>query len=294
MRRSSDKLAFNILAYSIITFFSIICIIPFIMMFSASISDENEILVRGFGLLPKGFSTTAYEWVFKYPETIVRAYGITVFVTAAGTILSLFLMSMASYVIQRPDFRWRNTLSFYFFFTTLFSGGVVPWYVLMVKYMNMKDNVLIYIIPYLFNVFYMIILRTFMKSIPDSLTESAKIDGAGDFRIFIQIIMPLCKPALATIGLFVALNYWNDWWMAMMFINDEKLYNLQYYLYKVLSSIDGLRKAIASGASISEMDLPTETLKNALAVITTGPIILLYPFVQRYFVKGITIGAVKG
>ena len=133
-----------------------------------------------------------------------------------------------------------------------------------------------------------------MRSIPDAISESAKIDGAGDFRIFAQLILPLCKPALATIGLFIALGYWNDWWLAMMFINNEKLYDLQYYLYKVLSSIDGLKAAMSQGANVTFADLPTETLKNALAVVATGPILLLYPFVQKYFVKGITIGAVKG
>ena len=160
MKISLDRVIFGIFAYAFIIIVSILCIMPFVMMIAASFSSENAILMNGFKLAPQEFSTAAYNLVFKYPEAIAGAYGVTIFVTASGSLLGLFLMSMASYVIQRQDFKWRNQFSFYFFFTTLFSGGVVPWYILMVKYLHMKDNILALILPYLFNVFYMIILKT--------------------------------------------------------------------------------------------------------------------------------------
>lgn len=289
-----DRVIFNIFSYIFIILASLACLFPFIMLISASFSDETAIMIKGYGLYPRGFSTEAYDLVFKYPETMIRAYGVTIFVTTVGSFFALLFMSMTSYVISNRQFKWRNQFSFYFFFTTLFSGGVVPWYVLMVQYLHMKNNLAALIVPYMFNVFYIIILKTFMGSIPDAVSESARIDGAGDFRIFIQLILPLSKPALATIGLFVALNYWNDWYLTMMFINKNRLFSLQYYLYSILNSLEGIKMAVANGASVNTGALPTETLKNALAVIATGPILLLYPFVQKYFVSGLTIGAVKG
>jgi putative aldouronate transport system permease protein len=245
-------------------------------------------------LLPSTFSFSSYEFIFKQPAQILKSYGITIFVTLVGTIVGLFLTAMTAYVLQRKDFRFRNAFAFYFFFTTLFSGGLVPWYVLIVTYLDLKNSLLAIIMPMLLNVFYIIIMRSFMSStIPDAISESAKIDGAGDFRIFISIILPLSKPALATIGLFIALNYWNDWYHALLFIENRDLYPLQYFLYNILNSISFANSAAAQ-AGVAVVAMPKESFKLAMTVVATGPIILLYPFVQKYFVKGITVGAVKG
>ncbi|WP_256257693.1 MULTISPECIES: carbohydrate ABC transporter permease [unclassified Paenibacillus] len=249
---------------------------------------------NGYRLFPEMFSWEAYQFIFNNPKKIVSAYKITILVTVIGTLVGLFISAMTAYVLQRKDFTHRNVFAFYFFFTTLFSGGLVPWYILNVKYLGLKDSLLALILPALLNVFYIIILRSFISStIPDAISESAKIDGAGDFRIFLSIILPLIKPALATIGLFIALNYWNDWYHAMLFVNKENLFPLQYFLYKILSSIAFANSTISAQSSIV-VDTPKESFKLAMTVIATGPIVLLYPFVQKYFIQGITIGAVKG
>lgn len=289
-----DVLLLQILGYSIITILAAFCLIPFWLVVSASFSQEASITEHGFRLIPAVFSTEAYSVLFKYPGQMLRAYGITIAVTVIGTVLGLFLTSMTAYVLSRKDFKWRNKFSFFFFFTTLFSGGLVPWYLMIVNYLHLKDTLLVLILPMLLNVFYIIVMKSFMNSIPEAITESAKIDGAGDFRIYMQLILPLAKPALATIGLFIALAYWNDWYNALLFISNDKLMPLQYYLYKMLGNMDGMRKAMMQSGVAVAVNLPTESLKMAMTLVATGPILLAYPFIQRYFVKGLTIGAVKG
>ncbi|WP_371916259.1 carbohydrate ABC transporter permease [Paenibacillus sp. FSL H8-0259] len=284
----------SIIGYVTLTVLAIFCIFPFILVVSSSLSEESTIIEKGFQIFPSAFSTEAYSLLFKYPEEMLRAYGITISVTAIGTLFGLFLTSMTAYVLSRRDFKWRGRFSFFFFFTTLFSGGLVPWYLMIVNYLHLKDTLLVLILPLLMNVFYIIVMKSFMSSIPDAITESAKIDGAGDFRIFMQLIVPLSKPALATIGLFIALAYWNDWYNALLFISKSELMPLQYYLYKMLGNMDGMRKAMMASGAVVNTDLPTESLKMAMTIVATGPILLAYPFIQKYFVTGLTIGAVKG
>lgn len=235
----------------------------------------------------------SYATIFRSPMAIIRAYGVTIFVTTTGTILSVFLNTMAGYVLQRKDFEWRNKLSFYYFFTTLFSGGLMPWYIMCVKYLHLKDSIWAMILPGIVSVWNILLVKGFMAGIPFEMTESAKIDGAGDFTIFLKLIWPLSKPVIATIGLFTALTYWNDWYNSMLFINSDHLYSLQYQLYKLLNDAKVLRQ-LASEAGIVVDTVPIESMKMALTVVVTGPIVLLYPFVQRYFIKGLTLGAVKG
>lgn len=293
-KHTVEKYVFQIIGYFFITLFAIMCLIPFLMIVIGSVTEESHIIKNGYSLIPSVLSLDAYEFIFKNPKQIVSAYQITLLVTIVGTLIGLFITAMTAYVLQRKDFKNRNVFSFYFFFTTLFSGGLVPWYILIVKYLGWKDSLLALIVPALLNVFYIIIMRSFISStIPDAISESAKIDGAGDFRIFLSIILPLTKPALATIGLFISLNYWNDWYHATLFINKENLYPLQYFLYKILSSIAFANSSVASQGSVV-MDTPKESFKLAMTVIATGPIVLLYPFVQKYFIQGITIGSVKG
>ncbi|NOU85515.1 ABC transporter permease subunit [Paenibacillus sp. LMG 31460] len=293
-KHTVEKYVFQIIGYCFITLFAIMCLIPFLMIVIGSVTEESHIIKNGYSLIPSVLSLDAYEFIFKNPQQIISAYQITLLVTIVGTIVGLFITAMTAYVLQRKDFKNRNVFSFYFFFTTLFSGGLVPWYILIVKYLGWKDSLLALIVPALLNVFYIIIMRSFISStIPDAISESAKMDGAGDFRIFLSMILPLTKPALATIGLFISLNYWNDWYHATLFINKENLYPLQYFLYKILSSIAFANSSVASQGSVV-MDTPKESFKLAMTVIATGPIVLLYPFVQKYFIQGITIGSVKG
>ncbi|MDR6553174.1 carbohydrate ABC transporter permease [Paenibacillus qinlingensis] len=289
-----DRLLLSAIGYVILIFMALLCIIPFWIVLASSFTDENTIRLSGYSLIPKLFSTEAYRIIFEFPEAILRAYGVTITVTVVSTVLGLFLTAMTAYVLCRKDFKWRNHFAFYFFFTTLFSGGLVPWYLLIVNYLDLKNNLIVLILPTLVNVFNILVMRSFMSGIPDAISESAKIDGAGDFRIFRSLILPLSKPALATIGLFIALSHWNDWYMALLFISDEKLMPLQYYLYKMLGNLEGMRDAMLGSGGGMTVTIPGESLKMAMTVVATGPIILAYPFIQKYFVKGLTIGAVKG
>lgn len=291
-RFKTDVLAFNVIGYIIITILMLLSLIPFLLIISGSFTSDEAISKYGFSLIPRQFSLSAYRMLFQFPDQIIKAYGVSIMVTALGTFGGLILMSMAGYVLQRNDFKARNKISFFLYFTTLFSGGLIPWYMLITKYLHLQDTYVVLIVPGMVGVFNILLFRNFMKSIPDSLIESAKIDGAGDFLIYWKMILPLSKPVLATVGLFVALGYWNDWFMASLFIKTASKYPLQYLLYKTLQSAQFLNASQASQYVTTA--LPTESLKMATAVVATGPIILLYPFVQRYFVKGITIGAVKG
>ena len=290
---SRDVLVFKAVGYPLIFLFAAVCLIPFLIVIGSSFTAESYIIRNGYSILPKEWSIESYATIFRSPMAIIRAYGVTIFVTTAGTVLSVFLNTMAGYVLQRKDFEWRNKLSFFYFFTTLFSGGLMPWYIMCVKYLHLKDSIWAMILPGIVSVWNILLVKGFMAGIPFEMTESAKIDGAGDFSIFLRLIWPLSKPVIATIGLFTALTYWNDWYNSMLFINNDQLYSLQYQLYKLLNDARVLRQ-LASEAGIVVDTVPIESMKMALTVVVTGPIVLLYPFVQRYFIKGLTLGAVKG
>lgn len=286
---------FQLLAYTVTLLAAVACLFPFLMIISASFTQNDSIIRDGFHLIPKSFSTEGYRLVFRFPEQVLRAYGVTTFTTVTGTLLGLFLITMAGYVLQRKDFKYRNQFSFYIYFTTLFGGGLVPWYILLTKYFHLTDTYTVLIYPGLMTPFLIILMRSFIKSvIPDELIESAKIDGAGDFKIYYRIVLPLSLPGIATVGLFLALHYWNDWFMSTLFINDPNKYQLQFYLYNVVNTMHYITQLGAgSGVSIGA-EIPTESTKMAMTIVVTGPILFLYPFVQRYFVKGLTVGAVKG
>lgn len=293
IKLSPSSKVFYFFCYLIVTLSALICLIPFILLVSGSFTSEQWIRFHGFSLWPGEFSVESYKLIFKTPERIVRAYGVTIFITVVGTFLGLLLTTLTAYVIGRKDFKYRNRFSFYFYFTTLFNGGMVSTYIYYIQYLHLKDNILALILPGMFNVFYLLIMRTFITTVPFSLIESAKLDGAGEWYTFFHIVLPLLKPGLATIGLFLALGYWNDWYNAMLYINEEELYPLQYLLYSIQQEAQALAR-IAAQSGITVTDLPSDSLKLAMAVVATGPILILYPFVQKYFISGITIGSVKG
>ena len=293
VKLSTSSKLFYILAYVSVGLMALICIIPFIVLISGSFTSENYIRTQGYSLFINEFSTKAYELIFRNPVTVFRAYGISILITGIGTILGTLLITMTAYVICRKDFKYRNHFSFFFYFTTLFNGGMVSTYIFYIQYLKLKDSLWALILPGLFNVFYLLIMRSFVYTIPPSLIEASKIDGAGEYRIFFQVVFPLLKPGLATVGLFMALGYWNDWYNAMLYINSNTKFPLQYMLYNLLQQTQALAR-IASQSGISVADLPSNSLKMAMAIVATGPILLVYPFVQKYFVKGITVGSVKG
>ncbi|NLG24580.1 MAG: carbohydrate ABC transporter permease, partial [Clostridiales bacterium] len=229
-KRTADVVAFRSVSYLCLGLYALMCLLPFAIIVAASFTDEMTILVNGYSLAPAKLSLSAYRMIFQVPQKMLRAYGITIFSTGVGTALGLFLMSMAAYVLNRKDFRYRNGVAFYLYFTTLFSGGLVPYYILMMKVFGLRNNILAIILPNLISVWSVLLMRNFMQSIPDSLYESAKIDGAGDFRIYLSIILPLSASSLATIGLFQALAYWNEWYNAMLFFQDRDMFPLQLFL----------------------------------------------------------------
>ncbi|WP_337100520.1 carbohydrate ABC transporter permease [Paenibacillus sp. YIM B09110] len=286
---------FRLIAYTVVIVGSILCILPFILIVSASLSSNASILQNGYTLFPTDFSLEGYKVIFQVPDELFRAYYVTTLVTVIGTALGLLLMTMAGYVLQRKDFKYRNLFSFLIYFTTLFGGGLVPYYMLITNYLDFTNKMSALIWPSLMTPFLIILMRSFISSaVPDEVVESAKIDGANDFLIYYRIVLPLAIPGLATVGLFLALHYWNDWFSSAMYINDAANYQLQFYLYNIINTSAFLSN-IGAGAGIVLADgVPTESMKMAMAIVVTGPILLLYPFIQRYFVKGLTIGAVKG
>jgi putative aldouronate transport system permease protein len=286
----------NILLVAMFAIISIACLYPLLLVVSVSLTDEQTIIKDGYDIFPKVFSTYSYEYLFNDSAKIFRGYGVSIAVTIIGTIGSLLLTALFAYPISRQDMPYRNFLSFVVFFTMLFSGGLVPWY-LVYSTAGLKDTLWALIIPHLIAPFNVIIMRTFFtNTIPVSLIESAKIDGAGEFRIFGQIVLPLSLPVLATIGLFQTLGYWNDWFTSSVFISNDNLVSLQYLMYKVIYNLQYLNSGMvdASVTGTTTATIPTEGVRMAMAIVGIGPIIFVYPFLQKYFVKGLTVGAVKG
>lgn len=284
----------KIISYTFISFLALLALLPFLLVLGTSFSNEKMVLLHGFSIIPRQFSIVGYKIVFQNFGVVAGSYVVTILMTTIGTSLGLFIISMTGYVLQREDFEFRNKISFYIYFTTLFSGGMVPFYLLIVKYMGLKNNYLAILLPLLVSPWLIILMKNFMKSIPFAITESAKIDGANDFIIFLKIILPMSKPALATVGLFLALSYWNEWYNSMLFLESNVKYRpIQLFLYNVVNGAKYLRDS-AAASNVPRQDIPLETMKMATAVIAIGPIMFLYPFVQKYFIKGITVGSVKG
>ncbi len=276
--------------HAVLTVVGLTCLIPLILVVSISLSDELRLAKEGYRLLPVGFTTFAYEYILQQPGQILRSYGVTAFVTAFGTIAGLLVCSLLAWPLARKDFRLRGPLSFYVFFTLLFNGGMVPFYILVTRYLGLKDNIFVLILPYMVTAWYVLIIRTSFAQLPTELLDAARIDGAGEWRVFFQIVVPLSKPVLATIGLFFVLRYWNDWFLALLFIDDSSMYPLQYLLYVLMANINFM----AANPQTTGMPIPTLSARMAMAVLAFGPALFSFLLLQKYFVRGITIGGLKG
>ena len=288
-----DKLLL-VLFYFLLTVISAFCIFPILFAVIGSFTSEAEVASHGFRLFPESLTLDTYKYVFlTQGKKLVNAYKISIINTIAGTAISLFVTITYAYVISVRDFKMGNKFAFFAYFTMLFNGGMLAWYLICTQYLGLKDNMWAMILPYCMNVFNMYLMRNFFKGLPYELVESAKIDGAGHFRILLQVILPLSKAGVVTIALFYALQYWNDFYLPLMLINKDNLFSIQYILYKMMSNIQYLASN-PTGAMASHVILPTQTIKMAITCIAIGPIILCYPFIQKYFVKGIMVGAVKG
>lgn len=294
IKKGPAAITFNIISYSLLAIASIICVVPFILILSGSFTDNMTILLEGYSLLPRDFSLEAYKTVFKAPKDILQAYKMNFYYTGVGTAIGLLMITLTGYVISRKEFKYRNTISFLIYFTSIFGGGTIPWYLMYANVLGLKGSTFAIWFPALMSPFLIVLMRTFIVgSVPDAIAESAKIDGAGHVTIFARIVMPVLGPGLATIGLFLALGYWNDWFRSSMFSTSSETWQLQFYLYNMLNASDAI-KQMSQYASIPTTEMPTESVKLAMAVVATGPVLLFYPFVQKYFVSGITVGAVKG
>jgi putative aldouronate transport system permease protein len=287
--RQRTKLIHGIL----LAFIGIVCLIwlvPLVMIFSASFTKESVLVNDGYHLIPPQFSLEAYRWLWHDPSILLNAYGVSIVVTTIGTVGGVLIMAMLAYVLSRKDFRLRGFFTFFVFFTMLFNGGLVPYYINMSRVLHLKDTIWVLILPYLVTPFYVLLLRTYFSGLPRDLFDAARVDGAGEVRIFFQLVVPLSTPALATVGLFTMLQYWNDMYQALLFIENQRLYPLQFTLYRLLVNTQMLNDlAVQSGQPV-----PHSSVTMAMAVIAIGPVILAFLLVQKYFVRGITLGSLKG
>lgn len=289
------KLSKGVLIF-IMAIFAACCIVPFLIILGSSFQTQKEIMNSGYSIIPKKFTVSAYKYILANPRNIVNAYGVTILTSFLTTLLGVLLSASYGYVISRREYRYKKALSFYIFFTMLFNGGLVPTYILISKWLNLSDNIWALILPALASPWYILMLKGFFQELPSSLVEAAKIDGAGEFRIFATIIIPISKPALATIALFYLLSSWNDWWLSMLYIENDKLVKLQYLLQRIMKNIDFLNSdaAVQYGVVGKGAEIPTYSARMAMCVLATGPILMIFPFFQKYFVKGLTVGSVKG
>ncbi|WP_419874125.1 carbohydrate ABC transporter permease [Candidatus Pristimantibacillus sp. PTI5] len=291
--------SFNLMNGLINGFLAILCLmiaLPFVLVIIISLTSENSLVQNGYQFLPQEWSMEAYRIVFQKPDPLIKGYLVTILITIVGTVLSLLLTAMTAYPISRTDFRYNRPITFYIFFTMLFNGGLIPFYIMMTQYLHLKNSLLALIIPTLLSPFNIMIMKGFLDKIGKEIIESAKVDGAKEFRIFFRIILPLSTPALATLGLFISFGYWNEWFYALLFIDNDKYIPLQLLLVRILSQIEFLANSPLAQAAdkLAYANFPTLSVRMAMAILAGGPMLIIFPFFQKYFVKGITVGSLKG
>lgn len=292
--------ATNFLLSVIISLMGVITLAPVLLVISISVSSSDSILQNGYQFWPSEFSVEAYRYLIKVGDTMWRAYGMTIFYTIAGTVLSLLVMSMFAYALSRKDLKGRVFLAFFTYFTTLFGGGLVPSYILITRYLQIDNTIWVFILPGLVSAFHVMMLRSFIQTtIHDSLIESAKLDGANEYQTYFRIVLPLFKAGLATIGLFGVVGRWNDWFTGMLYSSKEKaLQPIMTFLQFIMDNVSRLKQGSAAAATAEGMrllnELPTESTQMAITIIAILPLLICYPFFQKYFIKGLTVGSVKG
>lgn len=289
----SNNKTLNIILNIIFILLMICCLMPVILVIIISFTDQSAINASGYSFFPEKWSFAAYEYVFTQGGNVLNAYKMTILSTVIGTIISVITITLYAYPLSRNDLKFKNFFTFFVFFTMLFSGGLVSWYIIVTKYLHLKNTFLGLVLPLTMNAWYVIVMRTFFQStVPPALIEAAKIDGASEVRTLIRIVLPISIPAVATISLFQTLAYWNEWWHPMLLINKEKYYTLQLLLQIMMQNIQNLTEG---GAELREgAEIPTDSVRMALCVVAMGPILVAYPFFQKYFIQGLTVGSVKG
>lgn len=292
-----ESKTFNRVATVILTLLVAATLLPIILIVLASFTAETALIRNGYSFFPEEFSLDAYYYIVKQGAVITRAYGVSFFVTIAGTAASVLITAMLAYPMSRKSFQYRNVLAFFVFFTMLFNGGIVPSYIMWTRFFHIKNTIWALLIPnYLVTAFNVILVKNFYaNNVPDALVEAAQIDGAGELTIFYKIMIPLARPVVATVGLFTGLCYWNDWTNGLYYVDNEKLYSIQLLLIKIMNNIQGL-KANSNAAMLGTgaVDLPSTSVRMAMALIGILPILAVYPFIQKHLIRGIVVGAVKG
>jgi len=295
MLRSKSNIRYQIILNVIMTILSLIVLLPFLLLFMSSISSERSLLVYGYNFIPHEFSLSAYQYIWKNREIIFRCYGNTILVTVVGTITHVLLATMFAYPLSLPDLPVKNLFNFLLIFTMLFNGGLVPSYIMWTNTFHVKDTLWALILPgHLMSAMNVILVRTYMRtSIPGAIYEAAKIDGANYFTIFFKIVLPLSKPILVTISVFTGLGYWNDWTNCLYYISKRQFMNIQGFLNKMIQDIQTLlQNPDADKSQIA--NIPQVSIRMAIAFVALVPILVIYPFLQKYFASGIALGAVKG
>lgn len=277
---------------------AVLCVLPMVVTLSISFSNEQDLVRNGYSVLPRIFDTAAYTYILRSPKMLIDSYWVTIRMTVVGTMVGTFMMAMAAFPLSRQDFAWRRPLNFYIFFTMLFNGGLVPTYIMVTKYLHLKNTFWVLVLPIMVVPWFVFLLLTYFKGIPDGIVESAKIDGASEFTIFMKIILPMSKPAIATVGLLQSLRYWNEWFTGLLYISEPHLIPLQLWMQRIMSNMQFLLEnmdtmQVTNMAQLIQ-DLPTESVRMAMAVLAAGPMMFVFPFFQKYFTKGMTVGSLKG
>ncbi|WP_062108946.1 carbohydrate ABC transporter permease [Bacillus niameyensis] len=286
----------NLIISLLLGIFTFMCLFPFAYVIMISFTSEESIVRNGFQIIPEAWSLDAYRYLWHVKSQLLQSYGVTIFITIVGTFISVMMITFYSYAISRPQFNYRKQFTFFALFTMLFSGGLVPGYIVATQFLHIKDTIWALILPLSMNAFYIIIMRTFfIRSVPESILESARIDGASEWRTFFQIVFPLSLPGIATIALFSTLGYWNDWFNALLYIENPNLVPLQSLLMKIEANLEYMRQNVEISQMQSSLfdTIPADAAKMAMVVIATLPIAVSYPFFQKYFISGLTIGGVK-
>ena len=299
VRTVSKKNFYNSGTPPVFHIFLIVCsllfILPFVIIISASLTEDSVLAWEGFSLFIPAFDTLAYRYLFTNPRIIINAYNVTIFITIVGTFLGVFVMSMVAFCLSRAHRTIKKVMSFYIYFPALFSGGIVSSYIINTRYLNLKDSIWSLILPGLINIYFIMMLRTFFRQIPESIFESAKIDGASEYRLFFTMLLPLSTPVLATVAFLNALNKWNEWYNAMLYISVDQFMPLQYILQRMMMNLQVLRLAMEKVPAMVDVNsLPGENLRMAMLVVSIGPMLVFFPFFQRYFARGMTVGSIKG
>lgn len=296
MVKSKGEIRYQVIINAVLILVSLIMVIPLVIMVSSSFSSDQALIVKGYFILPRDFSLDAYKYIWVNKSTVLRAYGMTIATTAVGLFVNMFLCSTLAYALSLEKMPFRRVISFYLVFTMLFNGGLVPQYIMWTTTFKLKNTFFALIVPnMLLNAMNVIIIRTYMQtSVPTALYEAAEIDGAGKIKVFFRIALPLSKPIMVAMGLFTGLGFWNDWTNGLYYVNKQKLYTVQLLLNKMLQDLQALQSNSAASSSGLAMKLPQVSIRMAIAVVGVLPILVLYPFLEKYFAQGIAIGAVKG